>query len=309
MKKRLSLIPIVLLMMVLGGMVCFASIIPPAGPGQIGYSSVVLCDSLSLRQEASFNSPSVQTLHYGDRPIVMEETNGWAHCVLGDSEDSPSGWIDTDFLAVDPSWYRTDDDTPVYAWNSTDAPKVALLDAGTTLPILRDDGNWIIVSLRGAAGWINNPGRSAATMYGNGSGSDSGSGSSSGGSDSGSSSGSGSGSESGGDVVTVYDENGEASTLYEGSDGIWRDRSGTEYVQVSDTQFQVKEGTRRVSTDYPSGGGGDDEDVVVAYDENGEAYTLYEGSDGIWRDGNGTEYLQVSDTQFQVKEGTKRLTV
>ena len=292
MKKRLSLIPIVLLMMVLGGMVCFASIIPPAGPGQIGYSSVVLCDSLSLRQEASFNSPSVQTLHYGDRPIVMEETNGWAHCVLGDSEDSPSGWIDTDFLAVDPSWYRTDDDTPVYAWNSTDAPKVALLDAGTTLPILRDDGNWIIVSLRGAAGWINNPGRSAATMYGNGSGSDS-----------------GSGSESGGDVVTVYDENGEASTLYEGSDGIWRDRSGTEYVQVSDTQFQVKEGTRRVSTDYPSGGGGDDEGVVVAYDENGEAYTLYEGSDGIWRDGNGTEYLQVSDTQFQVKEGTKRLTV
>ena len=82
---------------------------------------------------------------------------------------------------------------------------------------------------------------------------------------------------------------------------------------ISDTEFQVKEGTKRLSTDYPSGGGypsgGEDEGVVTAYDEYGEAYTLYEGADGIWRDQEGTEYVQVSDTQFQVKEGTKRLSV
>lgn len=302
--KKLSTILIMLMVMVFGGMVCFASIIPPEGPGQIGYSSVVLCDSLSLRQDASFNAPAVQTLHYGDRLIVMDESNGWAHCVLGDAEDSPSGWIDADFIAIDPSWYRTENDTPVYAWDDTGAPKVALLDAGTTLPILRDDGDWLIVSLRGAAGWINNPGRSSATMYGDGSSSESSSGSESG---SGSGSGSGSSSETG-NVVTVYDEYGDSYTLYEGTDGIWRDRSGSEYVQISDTEFQVKEGTKRLSTDYPSGGG-EDEGVVTAYDEYGEAYTLYEGADGIWRDQEGTEYVQVSDTQFQVKEGTKRLSV
>ena len=57
-------------------------------------------------------------------------------------------------------WYKTAESTPVYAWNDTEAPKVALLDAGTVLPILRDDGDWIVVGLRGAAGWICNPDRS-----------------------------------------------------------------------------------------------------------------------------------------------------
>jgi hypothetical protein len=34
------------------------------------------------------------------------------------------------------------------------APKVALLSKGTMLPILKDEGEWLIVSLRGASGWI-----------------------------------------------------------------------------------------------------------------------------------------------------------
>jgi SH3-like domain-containing protein len=87
----------------------------------------------------------------------MNQEHGWANVVLGDSEDSPSGWVKESFLAIDPAWYETEDSTPVYAWNDTSAPTVALLGAGTTLPILRDDGDWIVVSLRGAAGWIYQP--------------------------------------------------------------------------------------------------------------------------------------------------------
>ena len=75
---------------------------------------------------------------------------------LGDAEDSPKGWVNSDYLAIDPAWYRTSGKTRVYAWNSTKAPKVALLDDNTTLPILKVEGNWIVVSLRGAAGWIYN---------------------------------------------------------------------------------------------------------------------------------------------------------
>ncbi len=48
----------------------------------------------------------------------------------------------------------TEKKTPVYAWNDTAAPKVALLDADTSLPILKEVGEWYVVSLRGAAGWI-----------------------------------------------------------------------------------------------------------------------------------------------------------
>ena len=145
-----------------GSMVSYASVIPPQGPGQIGLSSVVLCDSLSLHSSPDFESETTQTLSYEDKPIVINQSDGWAQVVLGDSEDSPSGWVSADFIAVDPAWYQTEEETPVYAWNDTSAPKVALLDAGTTLPILKDNGDWLVVSLRGAAGWISNPDRAAS---------------------------------------------------------------------------------------------------------------------------------------------------
>ena len=67
---------------------------------------------------------------------------------------APAGWVNAEYIAIDPSWYRTEEATPVYAWNDESAPKVALLDANTTLPILKEEGDWLIVSLRGATGWI-----------------------------------------------------------------------------------------------------------------------------------------------------------
>jgi uncharacterized protein YgiM (DUF1202 family) len=236
MKKKLPVILIMSATMILGGAVCHASILPAQGPGQIGLSSVVLCDSLSLHTDPGFDSSAIQTLHYGDRIIVMDTKDGWAHVALGDAEDSGTGWVKEDFIVIDPAWYRTEGDTVVYAWNDTGAQKVALLDAGTSLPILRDDGDWIIVSLRGATGWINNPVRTSAASANPGT-------ENRGGNESGTDN----GSAQAGGVITVYDEFGDAYTLYEGTDGYWRDRSGTEYVQVSDTQFQVKEGTKRLS--------------------------------------------------------------
>ena len=131
-----------------------AEILPPYGEGQIGLQAVILCEALSLREMPSASSKAVQTLQYGDFIIVTQQSDGWARCVLGDSEDAPSGWVNADYIAVDPAWYRTDATTPVYAWNDTAAPKVALLDENITLAILKEEGEWLIVSLRGAAGWI-----------------------------------------------------------------------------------------------------------------------------------------------------------
>lgn len=152
MKKIAWFAGLMALILLLG--TAFAEIIPPYGEGQIGLSAVVLCETLTLRQEASTASKAVATLHYGDRPIVTEQKDGWARCVLGDSEDAAVGWVNADYIAVDPAWYRTEEKTPVYAWNDTAALKVALLDKDTTLPILKEEGEWLIVSLRGAAGWI-----------------------------------------------------------------------------------------------------------------------------------------------------------
>ena len=146
------------------GCIAFAEIIPAHGYGQIGLQSVVLCEKLTLREKPSSSSKAIKTLKYGDLIIVTEEKDGWARVVLGDAENSPSGWVNADYIVIDPAYYQTDEKTPVYAWNDTSAPKVALLDKNTAVPafqdpstyrpILKDEGEWVLISLRGAVGWI-----------------------------------------------------------------------------------------------------------------------------------------------------------
>lgn len=140
-----------------------AEIIPPYEPGQqIGYPAVVLCEKLTLREKPGSSSKAVQTLNYGDLPIVVgadqpggaKKENGFVYCTLGDSEDSPCGWLNADYIFINPAWYVTEKSTAVYAWNDTAAPKVALLDKNTRLPILKEEAEWYVISLRGATGWI-----------------------------------------------------------------------------------------------------------------------------------------------------------
>ena len=164
MKKYGWLTILTVLILALGCIgVVHAEIIPPYGPGQqIGYPAVVLCEKLTLREKPSSSSKAMQTLNYGDRPIVIgadlpigaKEENGFVYCALGDSEDSPCGWINSDYIVINPAWYVAEKKTTVCAWNNTAAPKVALLDKNTRLPILKEEGDWYLVSLRGAAGWI-----------------------------------------------------------------------------------------------------------------------------------------------------------
>ena len=157
MKKQLlrTLTAALFLTLVLAGRAP-AEWIPPAGGGQqIGPVAVVLCESLTLRESPGTSSKAVGTLRYGDRVMVLTESDGFAQCCVSDDVDaSPAGWANADYLAVDPAWYRTEEATPVYAWNDASAPRVALLSKNTTLPVLKRDGSWLVVSLRGAAGWI-----------------------------------------------------------------------------------------------------------------------------------------------------------
>ena len=155
MKKCTCLTVLTALILILGSMgAAQAKILPPYGEGQIGFQAEILCAELTMREKPSLSSKAVQTLQYGDFIIVVKQSDGWAYCALGDSEDSPAGWVNADYLAIDPAWYRTEKNTPVYAWDDTAAPKVALLSKDTTLPILKEEGEWLVVSLRGAVGWI-----------------------------------------------------------------------------------------------------------------------------------------------------------
>ena len=53
MKKKLLM---TLAMVTVLGTACYASVISPKGAGQIGYSSMALCSSLSLHQEPHHGS-------------------------------------------------------------------------------------------------------------------------------------------------------------------------------------------------------------------------------------------------------------
>ena len=144
-----------LMLFVLAAGVGRAEIIPPYGEGQIGLTAVVLCSNLTVRRDRSASSEAVTTLNAGARFMVQNQVDGWADCFLSDDVDGGcSGWVNADYVVVDPAWYRTSGATVVYAWNDTRAPRVGLLDDGEMLPILKDDGDWLVVGLRGAAGWI-----------------------------------------------------------------------------------------------------------------------------------------------------------
>ncbi len=163
--KKYGLLKILTAMILVYGCigVANAEIIPPHEAGQqIGYPAVVLCEKLTLWEEPDTSSKVMQSLNYGDLPIVVgadlptgaKEENGFVYCTLGDSEDAPCGWINSDYIVINPSWYVTEQETSVYAWNDNAAPKVALLDKDTQVPILKEEGDWYLVSLRGAVGWI-----------------------------------------------------------------------------------------------------------------------------------------------------------
>ncbi len=155
MKRSLIALLLTLAVLMTAANGCLAEILPAQGEGQIGLQAVVLCETLALRQERSASSKTVKTLRYGEKIIVANQVDGWAECFLSDStEGEHAGFVSTEYLIIDPAWYRTDGSTPVYARNDTTAPKVALLKKGVTLPILWDEGDWLIVSLRGATGWI-----------------------------------------------------------------------------------------------------------------------------------------------------------
>ena len=124
-----------------------------------------------------------------------------------------------------------------------------------------------------------------------------------------------------GESITVYDEKTlDEFTLYEGTDGYWRDRSGTEYVRKSDTRFVSRDGSKAARTYLPTNDYEDEEEVEVnserdfydtysveVFDEAGNKYKIYKGSDGYWREEDGTTYEQLSETEFQRKDGNKRV--
>ena len=122
--------------------------------------AVVLCESLTVLDERGDQGgkPVEVKLYSGKTIPVIESWDGYAKIYYSDG--NKTGWIRNEYLMMNPAWYVCDEAVAVYAYPDTMAPRVALLEKGTELPILTeyDDGEsmngWVCVSLRAAAGWI-----------------------------------------------------------------------------------------------------------------------------------------------------------
>ena len=156
MKKRLC---IVLAALLLAGN-AQATILEPRGvdmefklfTGIEAKRAVVLCRTLSARTDRRDNAKKVKTLTAGDTFLTWESWDGWMNCYYSDGADT--AWVRSYYVVEDPAYYITDEQTPVYAYGDTMAPRVALLAKNEELPIIQETDEWCVVSLRGAAGWI-----------------------------------------------------------------------------------------------------------------------------------------------------------
>lgn len=135
-----------------------AEVEPPRGEleyykGKFGHHCVVLCEALSVRSAPSYDAPVVSTFTSGSVFVTTGQQDGW-QSVIALRDGSELHWVRLEYLVFDPAYYTTGAETPVYAYDGIDAPRVALLEAGVNLPIIKETDTHYIVSLRGASGFI-----------------------------------------------------------------------------------------------------------------------------------------------------------
>ena len=133
-------------------------ILPPEGPGMLGTPAVVLCRELAVRQDMVDSAPEVKILNGGDVFYYQYAAEGWYDCWLSASEGR-CGYVRGDCVLSDPAWYVAEKDVLVYAWNDAAANRLAQMKKGEKLPIIRQEGAWLLLSLGGGAGWVNKSAR------------------------------------------------------------------------------------------------------------------------------------------------------
>ena len=69
-------------------------------------------------------------------------------------DDHASGYVSSAYVLLDPEWYESDAATPIYAYPSEDAKRVALMPRGKRVAVITETDDYYVVSLRGAAGFI-----------------------------------------------------------------------------------------------------------------------------------------------------------
>ena len=111
----------------------------------------VLCESLTMHENADGNSKRLMSIPYGEQFAILGDPNDeWLSIVYNKTE----GCIRSSYIIVDPEFYVTNGETAVYAMPTETSPRVALLPDQTEYIVIGEYENYIVISLRGAAGFV-----------------------------------------------------------------------------------------------------------------------------------------------------------
>lgn len=118
----------------------------------------VLCESLSLRENPDAASDIIHTMSYGTYCTVLAESGSWYNVTYRNEEHLRySGWVKKEYVLVNPDCFVPDGETPVYAMPCGGAKRVGLINGETSYPIIGEIDGFLVISLRGASGFVEKP--------------------------------------------------------------------------------------------------------------------------------------------------------
>jgi len=115
---------------------------------------LILCESLSLRANADTTATRITTIWYGEYVEIIQDAGSWLRVRFYQNNGQFEGWLLSDYVLQNPAFFTATMETPAYAYPSTSAKRVGLIDAGVELPIIAETEGFYVVSLRAASAFI-----------------------------------------------------------------------------------------------------------------------------------------------------------
>lgn len=129
----------------------------PAEEEWQGYDTgAVLCQTLSFREMPDSASARLDVLETGEKFVILAEKNGfYLACRRDESgEKYETGWVNADYVAKNMGTLMTRATVHARAYGDESAPLVGEIKRGTRLNLIARVGEYYVVSLRGASGFI-----------------------------------------------------------------------------------------------------------------------------------------------------------
>lgn len=121
---------------------------------QANSQGYVLCQSITMREAPDTAAAPRFSMEYGQAFDILAETGDWFLVRYRGMERDVTGYILSSYVLKDPSYIELSADTPAFAYPSSEAKRVALLEAGARYAVIAKVDGYVVISLRGASAFI-----------------------------------------------------------------------------------------------------------------------------------------------------------